>query len=131
MKTKKQLVKALDTVIRQILKKSYPKICVTCKQPIDWFNPRENPRGLQVGHYISRTCTPLRWELRNVAPQCSPCNWKHENNPAAYTLYMLEKYGQSVIEEFNTIYKDKRAYKLSLIDLQVKLDQLTEYYNGL
>lgn len=96
----KQLTKALDQVIRDIFKELYgdnPK-CFVCGRHDGWYHPRDCKRGIQVGHYISRTRTVLRWDLLNLFPQCSGCNISHNNNPAPFTLAIIKEHGSKRIE---------------------------------
>ena len=121
MKSKKDL----DKLIRKYFKLKYgPKTyCVTCpywgnpKKKIEWYHPLENPRGLQVGHYVSRESTILRWDLRNVHPQCSGCNAKHKfTSQYPYDRFMIDTYGEGIKEELfalqieNRVVTDKSFY---------------------
>lgn len=45
------MIDKLDGLVRERLKKEYPNVCVTCGKSLDWFNPQNNPYGLQVGIY--------------------------------------------------------------------------------
>jgi hypothetical protein len=114
----------LDNLVRERLKKEYPKYCVTCGKAIDWFHPQNNPFGLQVGHYISRDIKQLRWCPKNVHPQCSSCNWEHNKNPVPYTQFMLKTYGQEVLDELDEIRRQAKANVKPL-----KSWQLEELYN--
>jgi len=131
MGEKKLLEKKLDDIIRLILKKQYPLICVTCGRHVDWYKPRTNAYGLQVGHYISRRFKAVRWDLRNVHPQCSSCNWKHRNNPAPYTAFLIRTYGKEVIVYLEEKAQKDRVVKISVIELRQLLVDLTNYYNAL
>jgi len=86
-------------------------------------NP-EGKGGLQVGHYISRDIKQLRWNPKNVHPQCSRCNWEHNKNPIPYTQFMLKTYGQGVLDELNEIRRKAKAEVKPL-----KAWQLEELYN--
>jgi hypothetical protein len=121
---RQKMIDKLDDKVRARLKEEFPKICVTCGRGIDWFHPQNNPFGLQVGHYIGRDCKPLRWHPKNVAPQCSSCNWEHEKNPIPYTKWIIKTYGQEVLDELNEIRRDSKANVKPL-----KAWQLEEIYN--
>lgn len=109
------LTKALDEVVRQILHKKYPHpTCFVCGKKIDWFHPRNNPYGMQVGHYISRSVYYLRWDFKNLETQCSQCNYKHENNTLPFTDKIIEHYG---LERFNYLMKIYKMYHNSGIKL--------------
>jgi hypothetical protein len=96
---RQKLIDKLDDLVRDRLKEEYPEICVTCGRRIGWFHPINNNHGLQVGHYISRDIKQLRWHPKNVHPQCAGCNWEHNSNPIPYTKFMLETYGQEILDE--------------------------------
>lgn len=121
--------KRLDKLVLEILKLVYPQVCVTCGNQIGWFHPQNNEHGLQVGHYISRTLTPLRWDFRNVAPQCADCNIKHNNNTVPYTRYMIKRYGIELLEELDHIaaedrkksYQEQKVHQVELLELEKKL----------
>lgn len=68
----KKLTKALDQAIRDLFKKKYGNnpTCFVCGRKDGWFSPKTCPYGIQVGHYIARGRTILRWDLKNVYPQC-------------------------------------------------------------
>jgi hypothetical protein len=121
---RQKMIDRLDDKVRKRLKTEYPEICVTCGKQIGWFHPTMNSHGLQVGHYIGRDIKQLRWHPKNVAPQCSACNWEHNSNPIPYTLWMLRTYGQQVLDELESIRLTARAVVKPLKDYQ-----LEEIYN--
>lgn len=121
---RKKLVKQLDNLIREILKRGEDK-CVCCgKSGIGWFHPKDNPYGLQVGHYVSRTVYALRWDLRNVHPQCSGCNITHNGDPIPYTRFMLDTYGKEVLDELT--FKRNSINKVSTPRLRELVEELNE-----
>lgn len=108
--TSKQATKKSDQLIRDILKITAgenPK-CFVCGKHIGWFHPQDNPYGLQVGHFISRRVYPIRWDLKNIEPQCSSCNRVHNHNQLPFIKKFLDKYGQERIDYLNAKYE---AYK--------------------
>lgn len=58
--------------------------CYTCSRASDW-------KALDCGHYISRSFMKLRWDLRNLRPQCVKCNRHLDGN--------LEVFGERLEEE--------------------------------
>lgn len=93
------LVKKLDTVFSKWVRysaakgKGYCK-CVTCGKI-------EPPERCDAGHYISRTYNILRWDERNVHPQCQSCNRFKEGHKDEYALFMVRTYGAGILEELN------------------------------
>ena len=68
--------------------------CVSCGKPIHWqegsgghFQPK--------GRNYNGACL----DERNVHLQCSGCNLYLQGNPAGYNRFMVERYGDAVIEE--------------------------------
>lgn len=123
---RKKIINALDDVIRQIVLTGTQWTCCCCGRISEKFHPKTNPYGIQLGHYVSRTVWPLRWDLRNCHPQCSSCNRIHEENPLKYTLFMLKTYGQPMLEEFQRIHTDYRQRNKTMTtpELVEKLEEL-------
>jgi 5-methylcytosine-specific restriction endonuclease McrA len=116
--TFKSLKNKLDQVFSQYIRRKDATsdghaVCVSCHAVKSW-------KEQQCGHFVSRTYLATRWDERNAAVQCMPCNvWKRGNYPA-YTLYMLRKYGQPVIEDLEAL--RHRPVKFTAADLQEKLE---------
>lgn len=125
----KKLTRALDQIIRDIFKLKYKSPqCFVCDRYSDWFSPKKNPYGIQVGHYISRTRTVLRWDLKNLYPQCSSCNRTHNEAPAAFSLAIVTKIGQHRLDYLNNkVVEQKRNGGKSMTTLQKRqiLEELT------
>lgn len=51
--------------------------CYTCNSVMDW-------KQLQAGHYMSRRNMFLRWDFRNLKPQCNTCNVIKHGNLSSY-----------------------------------------------
>lgn len=119
----KKLVKMLDDVIRDILK-FYPDECCCCGQTgLGVWHPKNNPNGLQVGHYIGRGSQSLKWDLRNCHRQCSGCNAIHRFNPVPYTRFMVRTYGHGILEDLDNA--KKNHVKFSNPELRELLEKLT------
>lgn len=124
-----KLSKYLDGLIREYFKIKYGEnpSCFVCGRMDGWFHPQKVKRGIQVGHYISRTWNILRWDLVNVYPQCSGCNRIHNQNPAPFTLAIINAYGKGVIECLNEEVKKARGTKMpvsAIRQVQVDLEDL-------
>jgi hypothetical protein len=131
----KALNKKLDNVIRDILKikaGDNPKCFVTGVYT-NWFHPTDNPKGLQVGHYVSRRVYPLRWDLKNVFPQTSSSNYTHQHNQLPFTARILEVYGKKRIEYLNEKYEvyKRRGKSMTRKEKEELLTKLQEQLNGL
>lgn len=71
---------------------------------------------MDAGHYISRDNKRMRWDERNVWPQCRSCNRFHEGRKDEYALFLIKRFGPDILEELS---KDKWIpYKID--DLQLE-----------
>lgn len=72
--------------------------CVTCGEASAW-------RDLDAGHFIAKNASnAVYFDVRNVHPQCTTCNFFKHGNLAEFYPYMLREYGGGVIEQI----KEKR-----------------------
>lgn len=117
----------LDDIVRDILKLKYPNQCICCGRRTTWFNPKTNRYGLTVGHFISRTFSKIRWDLDNVAPQCSSCNINHNRDTGPYAKWIVKTYGIEKLDEL-TARKKGTINRQFLYDKQ---DELLKIYNAL
>lgn len=97
--------------------------CISCGRPINFTT-------CDAGHYIPRTHTATRWNVRNVHAQCRTCNRMRDGNAAGYTIGLVERYGDGIIGELNAL--KHRTVKLSDSDYKTltkffsrKIDQQT------
>lgn len=136
MKAKKlsgaKLTNALDSTVRDILHARYPNpTCFVCGKNKGWFHPKKNPKGCQVGHYVSRRVYQLRWDLQNLECQCAPCNYTHQFNTLPYTNRIIEVYGSERITRLNALYITCKTKKMSTIEKRKKLELLEDLLKSL
>lgn len=81
--------------------------CISCGTPIT-FNTCD------CGHFIPRAHMATRFYERNCAAQCVPCNRYKDGNLAGFTLGLVERYGDGIIEELNAL--KRTTVKLSKSD---------------
>jgi len=124
----KKLTKALDDAVRDFFKIKYGEnpTCFVCGHKDSWWDPKTAPRGIQVGHYISRRCTALRWDLRNLFPQSSGCNIIHNTNPAPFTMAIIKEYGVERIKLLEKIAKDAVGNRVTDTQKREWLDELNK-----
>lgn len=120
--TQKQLVNKLDEIFRELFRLKYEPICCICGKKADWYHPINNEYGIQVGHYISRNSKILRWDFRNVAPQCTICNSLHNDDKEPFKQYMIRNFGIERIE-FLESEKRKTLNKSILFDIYNSLEK--------
>lgn len=127
----KSLTNKLDDAFRKAMRRVKPRTtCFVCGREVGYFAPKTEPYGLQVGHFISRSVFPLRWDFENCEFVCSSCNKNHENNILPHTQAILRNYGAELVDTLNTrwqVSKQKaksfsRAEKLELLE---KLNETT------
>jgi hypothetical protein len=117
--TRSSLVKKLDTVFSQYIRLSNADnngycTCVTCNKKIYW-------KEIQAGHFMSRKHYSIRWDERNVKPQCKACNVFRYGEQFKYSLYL----GQDLSNELHSL--SHKTIKYSNVEL---LDMI-KYYSEL
>ena len=84
--TRSKLVKKLDSVFSQyIRKKNADKngncSCCTCGKVLHW-------KEIQACHFMSRKHYSIRWDERNVHPQCVACNVFRYGEQYKYSIFL-------------------------------------------
>ena len=84
--TRSKLVKKLDFIFSQyIRKKNADKngncTCCTCGKVLHW-------KEIQAGHFMSRKHYSIRWDERNVHPQCVACNVFRYGEQYKYSIFL-------------------------------------------
>lgn len=115
-------IKNLDKVFAQWVKLSNANLdgwieCITCGR---YFRYEK----IDCGHYVSRDFKSVRWDERNVAPQCQSCNRYHEGRKDVFALKLQEKYGPGILQELND--KKNEIKKWTPDELK---DMLEDYKN--
>ena len=70
--------------------------CCTCVKIGNWFY------SMQGGHFIPKGKggeSGVRFDERNLHAQCGGCNGFHQGRSLEYRDFMLNEYGQEVIDE--------------------------------
>lgn len=88
------LVASLDRWFKLFIRlRDKDKPCISCGC---WYT---STNIMHAGHYHPSTHRGTRWHEKNVNGQCNSCNTYRGSNGAAYTIGLIKKYGQSVIDE--------------------------------
>lgn len=95
------LKKKLWELCKQIIREAYGNTCYTCD--------KEGLRGSDwhTGHFIpSSTCGAyLRYDLRNLRPQCYHCNINLGGNGAVFYRNLVDDVGQAEVDQ---LFEDKK-----------------------
>jgi len=99
------LIQDLDQIVSKFIRqleadKLGNASCYTCGTIDHWKN-------LDCGHYVPRTVMNLRWDLRNMRPQCKKCNQLYYGNIIEFAKRLdMESQGLST-----TLLEDSRLTK--------------------
>ncbi|MDQ3917408.1 MAG: recombination protein NinG [Acidobacteriota bacterium] len=90
--SRRWLVAELDRLVSVIVRRR-DRRCVTCGEA----------RGLQCSHFYSRRYLRTRFDLRNCNAMCAACNRLHNEDLGPYLRLMLERYGDEVVAELESL----------------------------
>ncbi len=90
-------------------------ICVTCKAKAHY-------KKMQNGHYIARNHLNTRYDEQNCHVQCVGCNMFKNGNMDEYALFLVEKYGDGILEELN-----RRKHIIKKISLLEYIELIETY----
>ena len=101
--TRSKLVKKLDVVFSQYIRLSNADkngycTCVTCSKKFHW-------KEIQAGHFMSRKHYSIRWDERNVKPQCVACNVYRAGEQYKYSLYLGNNLSKKLLEQSRELRK--------------------------
>ena len=105
--------------------------CCTCERVKSWIY-------MDAGHWINRGSgggSGVYFDERNIHLQCKPCNGNfyqgkvQHDVKGAYDNFMLESYGQKVLDELKV--KDKMVTRNISITYPALYQFYKEYYQGL
>ena len=88
--------------------------CCTCPKIKQW-------KYVDAGHFISRGSggmSGVYFDERNIHAQCKPCNGFHQGNAQSYGEFMLQKYGQDVVDQLRVLDK-VNSYRFKLQGLEI------------
>lgn len=115
----KRLKEKLWELCKQLTRLTYGNSCYTCgKSGLEGSS-------WQTGHFIpSSICGGyLRYDLRNLRPQCYRCNIDLSGNGSIFYRNLVRDKGQDYVD---TLFKDKeRIQKVDTLFLQNKIDEYT------
>lgn len=114
-----KLKEALWLLCRQITKQRYGNECFTCKRQVP------DGKGMHTGHFLtSSLCSiDLRYDLKNLRPQCYHCNINLSGNWPAYQERM-ERENPGITARLITL---NNATKGQMYPPKYFQDKITEY----
>ncbi len=113
---RKTLIKKLDTVFSEYIRRKYADKngivkCYTCNKKAYWKG-----EGMQNGHFISRASRILRWREDNCRVQCYQCNCMKFGQSFIFGCNLNKEYGYNKAEEL--LIESKKIIKQSDEDLK-------------
>lgn len=81
--------------------------CCTCPRIVIY------DKNADAGHFIPKGrggMSGVYFDERNIHIQCKSCNGFHQGKQVVYKEFMLEKYGQEVIDVLNFLDKNQSYY---------------------
>tara|TARA_B110000977_G_C10960053_1_gene448176 strand:+ start:563 stop:949 length:387 start_codon:yes stop_codon:yes gene_type:complete len=116
--TRSKLVKKLDTIFSQYIRKSNADKngycnCCTCGKQVFW-------KEIQAGHFMSRKHYSIRWDERNVNPQCVACNVFRYGEQYKYSIFL----GKTTADLLYLQSKEIKKYSTD------ELKELTDFYSN-
>ena len=108
--------------------KLYPEVelgwvkCCTCPRII------HIKKNADAGHFIPKGrggASGVYFDERNVNTQCKTCNGFNQGRNHEYELFMLDKYGQRVIDELKFLDRNQ-SYKYKIVPIGLMYKQMYE-----
>ena len=119
-KLKKELDKWFSLYIRLRDSNEYGMVqCFTCGCV------KHYKKGMQCGHFQSRSHLATRFDEENCQPQCVACNMFKQGEQYKFALHLDSKYGEGTAEELQFL--SKQTVKFTRADYEEKIS----YYKSL
>jgi len=120
--SRKTLVKKLDTVFSEYIRRRYAKNditeCITCGKQDHW-------KKLQAGHFMSRKYYSTRWNEENVQVQCVACNVYRYGEQYKFGIYLGKEKSEELLAESRKILKITNYELIEKINyFKLKLEEL-------
>lgn len=132
MAERSYLIQDLDAVTSLYVRKKHASAneivgCYTCSWQGNW-------KSADCGHYVPRSAMSVRWDLRNLRPQCKKCNQHEYGNQEVFAKNLEEEMPGVVdllLEESRNPSKwSREELKEMLIMMRAKLKIVeTKFYN--
>lgn len=114
-----KLKDTLWDLCKQIIRKKYGPTCYTCGKT-----------GLQggnwhTGHFIhSSLCSvAMRYDLRNLRPQCGGCNVWKSGNTLQYRKNLIRDFGEEYVESLERENQETKGKQYDTLWYQNKIEE--------
>lgn len=116
------LIRKVDSAFSRFIRKSHADFggwceCVTCGKRVPWTE-------IQAGHFVKRGHAAVRWDTRNVYPQCSGCNLYLNGAQDQMALHIVRKHGQETLEDLLRLKHSTKRWTMP--ELRELLDKYRE-----
>lgn len=116
--SKRALIRRADKLFSEVVRRGRATnsgycCCVTCGAMLHW-------KELDAGHFVARNYEQVRYDKRNVHPQCRACNRFRSGMGAQYAKYILSSYGREVFDELTSARRDG---KLTIGEIMEVIDE--------
>ena len=91
--------------------------CVTCSNKTHW-------KGVDCGHWLSRSYLSTRFEETNVAAQCKRCNAWFGGRPDDFERFIAAKHGKEEVERLRAL--KHQSIKRTTSDYEELISELQE-----
>ena len=123
----KKLKVKLDKIFSQYIRQKYADDngyvhCVTCGTVHHW-------KKIQAGHFHSRRYLSIRWDEKNVFPQCVSCNIYKQGEQVKMYQYIDKIFGKSTLEMLEI--KKNNICKMGKFEYEVLIKHYTEKLKNL
>jgi hypothetical protein len=82
---------------------------------------------LHAGHYVKRSYKALKFDLRNLRPQCPRCNMFLDGNQDAFAEHLELDYGHGILQELGKLkWQEKRFTREEITGLIEHYKKLNE-----
>jgi hypothetical protein len=96
--------------------------CCTCDKVAHW-------KEMQAGHFPQGRGNSILFDEQAVHGQCYGCNVCCHGRLDIYAVFMIEKYGQGIIEEMNRRkWQSVTLTEIELLEIRDKYKRLAEIY---
>ena len=111
-----KLKKELWDLCKALTRKNHGYFCFTCGNPVQYPH---------TGHFIpSSICsTELRYDLKNLRPQCFSCNIHKSGNWVAFEAKFDQLYGKSYVRELKKRNEKTKGRKYDILWVEAKIEE--------